>query len=88
MMAKPSTASAALCERGLIYGEVNPILRSLVIDGIFGGVGTVLSFLPTIVILFFLLSILEDSGYMARIAFIMDKPLRRLGLSGAASCPC
>ncbi len=78
---------SALCERALVYGEVNPILRSLVIDGIFGGVGTVLSFLPTIVILFFLLSILEDSGYMARIAFIMDKPLRRLGLSGRSFVP-
>ncbi len=78
---------AGLCENALIYGEVNPILRSLVIDGIFGGVGTVLSFLPTIVILFFLLSVLEDSGYMARIAFIMDKPLRRLGLSGRSFVP-
>ena len=87
LMANAIDGLSALCERGLIYGEVNPILRSLVIDGIFGGVGTVLSFLPTIVILFFLLSILEDSGYMARIAFIMDKPLRRLGLSGRSFVP-
>lgn len=63
------------------YG-INPVVKSLVIDGIFTGVGSVLSFLPIIVILFFFLSILEDSGYMARIAFVMDRPLRKIGLSG------
>lgn len=63
------------------YG-INPIVESLVIDGIFAGVGSVLSFLPIIVVLFFFLSILEDSGYMARIAFVMDRPLRKIGLSG------
>ncbi len=63
------------------YG-INPVVKSLVIDGIFAGVGSVLSFLPIIVVLFFFLSILEDSGYMARIAFVMDKPLRKIGLSG------
>ena len=63
------------------YG-INPVVESLVIDGIFAGVGSVLSFLPIIVVLFFFLSILEDSGYMARIAFVMDRPLRKIGLSG------
>lgn len=71
----------------LVYAEINPILQSLLIDGVCAGVGSVLSFLPVIVILFFLLSLLEDSGYMARIAFIMDKPLRRLGLSGRSFVP-
>lgn len=71
----------------LIYAEINPILQSLLIDGVCAGVGSVLSFLPVIIILFFLLSLLEDSGYMARIAFIMDKPLRRLGLSGRSFVP-
>lgn len=67
--------------------NVNPIIRSLIIDGIFTGVGSVLSFLPIIVTLFFFLSILEDSGYMARIAFIMDKLLRKIGLSGRSIVP-
>lgn len=71
----------------LVYAEINPVLQSLLIDGVCAGVGSVLSFLPVIVILFFLLSLLEDSGYMARIAFIMDKPLRRLGLSGRSFVP-
>ncbi len=66
---------------------VNPILHSLVIDGIFSGVGSVLSFLPVIVILFFFLSLLEDSGYMARVAFVMDKLLRKIGLSGRSIVP-
>ena len=69
-----------------IYG-LNPIVHSLVIDGAFSGVGSVLSFLPIIVVLFFFLSILEDSGYMARVAFIMDKPLRKIGLSGRSFVP-
>ncbi len=67
--------------------SVSPALRSLVIDGVFAGVGSVLSFLPLIVLLFFFLSLLEDSGYMARVAFVMDKPLRRLGLSGRSFVP-
>ncbi|MGI6665586.1 MAG: ferrous iron transport protein B [Christensenellaceae bacterium] len=71
----------------LVRVDVHPLLRSLVMDGLVEGVGSVLSFLPTIIILFFLLSILEDSGYMARIAFIMDKPLRKLGLSGRSFVP-
>lgn len=66
---------------------VNPVLRSLVVDGIFGGVGSVVSFVPYIVVLFFFLSVLEDTGYMARIAFVMDKPLRKIGLSGRSFVP-
>ncbi len=69
-----------------VYG-INPVVQSLIIDGIFGGVGSVLSFLPIIVVLFFFLSILEDSGYMARVAFVMDKLLRKLGLSGQSFVP-
>ena len=68
------------------YG-INEVVRCLIIDGIFVGVGSVLSFLPIIVVLFFFLSILEDTGYMARIAFVMDKPLRRIGLSGRSFVP-
>jgi len=68
-------------------GNVNAVLQSLVIDGIFNGVGSVLSFLPTIVTLFFFLSLLEDSGYMARVAFVMDKLLRKIGLSGRSIVP-
>ncbi len=67
--------------------RVNEVLHSLIIKGVFNGVGSVLSFLPLIVVLFFFLSILEDSGYMARIAFVMDKPLRRIGLSGRSIVP-
>ncbi len=68
------------------YG-INPVVHSLVIEGIFAGVGSVLSFLPIIVVLFFFLSILEDTGYMARVAFVMDKLLRRIGLSGRSIVP-
>lgn len=71
----------------LIYMNVNAVLHSLVIDGIFSGVGSVLSFIPIIVTLFFFLSMLEDSGYMARIAFVMDKLLRKIGLSGRSIVP-
>ncbi|MDD6038387.1 MAG: ferrous iron transport protein B [bacterium] len=67
--------------------NVNRVLHSLIIDGIFHGVGSVLGFLPIIVTLFFFLSILEDSGYIARVAFVMDKPLRKLGLSGRSIVP-
>lgn len=69
-------------DQGLTIYNINPVVHSLVIDGIFAGVGSVLSFLPVIVVLFFFLSIIEDSGYMARVAFVMDKPLRKIGLSG------
>ena len=68
-------------------GKVNEVLQSLILDGIFSGVGSVLSFLPTIVTLFFFLSMLEDSGYMARVAFVMDKLLRKIGLSGRSIVP-
>ncbi len=74
-------------DAGLAAWHVNEVLHSLVIDGIFNGVGSVLSFLPTIVTLFFFLSLLEDSGYMARIAFVMDKLLRKIGLSGRSIVP-
>lgn len=76
-----------LCDYGLTLYGINPVIHSLIIDGIFAGVGSVLSFLPIIVVLFFLLSILEDSGYMARIAFVMDKMLRKIGLSGRSFVP-
>ena len=68
------------------YG-INPVVHSLIIDGVFAGVGSVLSFLPIIVTLFFFLSILEDTGYMARVAFVMDKLLRKIGLSGRSIVP-
>ena len=72
---------------GLTAYGINPVVKSLIVDGIFAGVGSVLSFLPTIVVLFFFLSILEDTGYMARVAFVMDKPLRKIGLSGRSFVP-
>ena len=71
----------------LIQTQINPALHSLIIDGVFAGVGSVLSFLPIIAVLFFFLSILEDSGYMPRVAFVMDKLLRKLGLSGRSIVP-
>ena len=80
-------ALAALVDRGLTAYAINPVVHSLIIDGVFAGVGSVLSFLPIIVTLFFFLSILEDTGYMARVAFVMDKPLRKIGLSGRSFVP-
>ena len=76
-----------LADRALTAYDINPVVHSLIIDGIFAGVGSVLSFLPLIVTLFFFLSILEDSGYMARVAFVMDKLLRKIGLSGRGFVP-
>ncbi|MDO4475212.1 MAG: ferrous iron transport protein B [Lachnospiraceae bacterium] len=76
-----------LAEQALVGAGVNEVLRSLVIDGIFEGVGGVLSFLPIIVTLFFFLSMMEDSGYIARVAFVMDKLLRKIGLSGRSIVP-
>lgn len=76
-----------LCDKGLTAYGINPVVHSLIIDGIFAGVGSVLSFLPIIVTLFFFLSILEDTGYMARVAFVMDKLLRKIGLSGRSFVP-
>ncbi len=80
-------ALTELVGRGLAAYGINDVVYSLIIDGVFAGVGSVLSFLPIIVTLFFFLSILEDTGYMARIAFVMDKPLRKLGLSGRSFVP-
>lgn len=76
-----------MAEAGLLTLNVNDAIRSLVIDGIFTGVGSVLSFLPIIVTLFFFLSMMEDSGYIARVAFVMDKLLRKIGLSGRSIVP-
>lgn len=78
---------SALTGTALTQLHVNPVIHSLVIDGIFTGVGSVLSFLPIIVTLFFFLSLMEDSGYIARVAFVMDKLLRRIGLSGKSIVP-
>lgn len=77
----------AWVDNGLTAYGINPVVHSLVIEGIFAGVGSVLSFLPIIVVLFFFLSILEDTGYMARVAFVMDKLLRKIGLSGRSIVP-
>ena len=76
-----------LADRALTAYGINPVVHSLIIDGIFAGVGSVVSFLPLIVTLFFFLSILEDTGYMARVAFVMDKLLRKIGLSGRSFVP-
>lgn len=81
------TALTDAVDQAMQAAQVNEVVHSLVIDGIFNGVGGVLSFLPIIVTLFFFLSLLEDSGYMARVAFIMDKLLRKLGLSGRSIVP-
>ena len=78
---------AGAAESAMESGSVNPVIRGLVLDGIFEGVGSVLSFLPIIVTMFFFLSLLEDSGYIARVAFFMDKLLRRIGLSGRSIVP-
>ncbi|MGN0642340.1 MAG: ferrous iron transport protein B [Huintestinicola sp.] len=80
-------AVTAAADSALTAYGLNPVVHSLIIDGVFAGVGSVLSFLPTIVVLFFFLSILEDSGYMARVAFVMDKILRKIGLSGRSFVP-
>ena len=76
-----------LADQGLTAYGINPVVHSLIIDGVFAGIGSVLSFLPIIVTLFFFLSLLEDSGYMARVAFVMDKLLRKIGLSGRSFVP-
>ena len=77
----------ALTDSALTAYGINEVVHSLIIDGIFAGIGSVLSFLPIIVVLFFFLSILEDTGYMARVAFVMDKLLRKIGLSGRSFVP-
>ena len=78
---------SVMADNGLAALHINPVLHSLIIDGIFNGIGSVLSFLPVIVTLFFFLSLLEDTGYMARVAFITDKLLRKIGLSGRSIVP-
>jgi len=80
-------AITGLVDKGLTAWGLNPVVHSLIIDGVFAGVGSVLSFLPVILVLFFFLSLLEDSGYMARVAFVMDQLLRKLGLSGKSFVP-
>ena len=80
-------ALTSIVDGALTAGNVNEVIHSLLIDGIFSGVGSVLSFVPIIVVLFFFLSLLEDTGYMARVAFVMDKLLRKLGLSGKSIVP-
>ena len=87
LLAAGVEALTALVEAGLVAAHVNPALQGLIIEGIFEGVGSVLSFLPIIVTMFFFLSLLEDSGYIARVAFFMDKLLRRIGLSGRSIVP-
>jgi len=79
--------AASSIDVGLTAYGINPVVHSLIVDGVLAGVGSVLSFLPTIVVLFFFLSMLEDSGYMARVAFVMDKALRKIGLSGRSFVP-
>jgi len=87
LLSRGIDALTAVVDAALTAYGLNPVVHSLVIDGIFSGVGSVLSFLPIIVTLFFFLSILEDTGYMARVAFVMDKLLRKIGLSGRSFVP-
>ncbi len=87
LLAMGIDALTAAADAGLTAYGINPVVHSLIIDGVFAGVGSVLSFLPIIVVLFFFLSILEDTGYMARVAFVMDKLLRKIGLSGRSIVP-
>lgn len=87
LLAAGIAALTAVVDAGLTAYGLNPVVHSLVIDGVFAGVGSVLSFLPIIVVLFFFLSILEDTGYMARVAFFMDQLLRKIGLSGRSIVP-
>jgi len=87
LLAAGIDALAVLVDGALTDYGLNPVVHSLVIDGVFAGVGSVLSFLPIIVVLFFFLSILEDTGYMARVAFVMDQLLRKIGLSGRSIVP-
>jgi len=87
LLAMGIDAASGAVDSALTSWNVSPVLHSLIIKGIFAGVGSVLSFLPIIIVLFFFLSILEDSGYMARVAFVMDKLLRKIGLSGRSIVP-
>ena len=87
LMAYAVDGLTLLADKALTAYGINPVVHSLIIDGVFAGVGSVLSFLPIVVTLFFFLSILEDSGYMARVAFVMDQLLRKIGLSGRSIVP-
>ena len=87
LLAKGIESLSNLAAAWLVQAGVNPVVRSLLIDGVFAGVGTVLSFVPTIMVMFLFLSLLEDTGYMTRIAFVMDKLLRKIGLSGRSIVP-
>ena len=87
LLASGIDSLTAAVDAGLTAYGLNPVVQSLVVDGVFAGVGSVLSFLPIIVVLFFFLSILEDTGYMARVAFVMDQLLRKIGLSGRSIVP-
>ena len=87
LLAMGIDALSNVTDRALTAAGVNEVLHGLIIDGIFAGVGSVLSFLPIIVTLFFFLSLMEDSGYIARVAFFMDKLLRKIGLSGRSIVP-
>ena len=87
LLALGISRQSAVVDHGLTAYGMNPVVHSLIIDGIFAGVGSVVSFLPIIVVMFFFLSILEDTGYMARVAFVMDKLLRKIGLSGRSFVP-
>lgn len=87
LLAAGIDALTSLVDKGLTAYGINPVVHSLLIDGVMNGVGSVLSFLPLVVVLFFFLSILEDTGYMARVAFVMDKLLRKIGLSGRSFVP-
>mgnify|MGYP000815036588 CR=1 FL=1 len=87
LLAMGINALAGVTDAALTAYGINPVVHSLVIDGLFSGVGNVVSFLPIIVVMFFFLSILEDTGYMARVAFVMDKLLRKIGLSGRSFVP-
>ncbi|HBG75546.1 MAG TPA: ferrous iron transport protein B [Clostridiales bacterium] len=87
LLAQGIDSLSSAVNSGLTVFGTNPVMKSLIINGVFAGVGSVLQFLPTIVVLFFFLSILEDSGYMARVAFVMDKLLRKIGLSGRSVVP-
>lgn len=87
LLALGISSLSAVVDHGLTAYGMNPVVHSLIIDGIFAGVGSVVSFLPIIVVMFFFLSILEDTGYMARVAFVMDKLLRKIGLSGRSFVP-
>ena len=80
-------ALADACGQAMAASGVSEVVQSFAMDGLFAGVGTIISFLPIIIVMFFFLSILEDSGYMARVAFVMDKALRKIGLSGRSIVP-